>query len=87
MVYSALIVCVSCDCERGYDGERCENVINLCDVNTCLNGGICVVQDGAQTCKCPSGYVEPLCEKIGDCGRDSCYQKGECKVVKRFLIW
>ena len=85
---SGVVISVSsCDCERGYTGERCEDPVNPCERNLCLNGGVCVSEGSGFRCECPEGYVVPICEKVEDCNRRSCNDKGECKVSQYLPQW
>jgi len=36
----------------------------LCDFNHCNNGGTCVVIDGAEKCRCTSGYSGDTCDIV-----------------------
>ena len=44
----------SCDCQRGYRGDRCEENIDECyeNPNICLNGGTCEDLHGSYRCVC-----------------------------------
>ncbi|CAH1165542.1 unnamed protein product [Phyllotreta striolata] len=52
-----------CSCKPGYTGNRCQNCENL----HCLNGGVCLAQNGKEICSCPSGYRGTSCES-SSCG-------------------
>ncbi|RNA01422.1 neurogenic locus notch -like protein [Brachionus plicatilis] len=53
-----------CVCESElYSGQYCEKVTNLCESNTCLNGGTCVKNSISDfCCLCPPDYSGNLCE-------------------------
>ena len=44
----------SCDCQRGYRGDRCDENIDECyeNPNICLNGGTCEDLHGSYRCVC-----------------------------------
>ena len=46
-----------CRCERGYNGDRCENPACLPD---CMNGGECV---SPEVCSCKNGYTGARCQR------------------------
>ena len=53
----------TCDCLEGWQGDLCEQDINECLDNPCLNGGVCNNTAGAFTCSCPDGWEGTLCEE------------------------
>ena len=46
----------SCKCPRGFEGSRCEKVVNYCQgTNRCQNGGRCESALGSFRCICAYG--------------------------------
>ena len=42
---------------------KCDNPVDPCDPNPCLNGGTCAAtEDGGASCKCVDGYTGDTCE-------------------------
>ena len=39
----------------GWEGDTCDDNINECDGNPCLNGGMCMDTPGSFLCGCPFG--------------------------------
>ena len=39
----------------GWEGKTCDENINECDGNPCLNGGMCMDTPGSFVCGCPFG--------------------------------
>lgn len=56
---------VSCSCQQGYSGDRCQNVIDVClTENRCQAGGICrSTGEGNYLCSCPLGRAGFNCEE------------------------
>ncbi|XP_030844885.1 fibrillin-1 isoform X2 [Strongylocentrotus purpuratus] len=51
-----------CDCANtGFTGTLCENNIDECDSNPCMNGGSCADEVKSFTCSCADGYTGTLC--------------------------
>ena len=50
-----------CICDAGYDGTLCDNNIDDCSPNPCLNGGSCTDGVNSFTCSCAAGYEGDTC--------------------------
>lgn len=46
----------TCNCTKGFSGNICQIKRNLCELNTCLNGGICTELTNDYFCDCPCKY-------------------------------
>uniref|UniRef100_A0A672PQR4 Uncharacterized protein n=1 Tax=Sinocyclocheilus grahami TaxID=75366 RepID=A0A672PQR4_SINGR len=78
----------SCECHRPYEGEHClDGMINIngCDMNPCMNGGVCENQDGQYKCHCSQMsynghlYGGPYCTVILlGCERHWCQNGATC---------
>ena len=44
-----------------FQGRNCENDLNMCRSNPCLNGGACTNSPGTFVCTCTSGFTGPIC--------------------------
>ena len=54
----------ACDCQAGYQGERCEDETDVaCEPNPCEHGGSCNPRDTGYTCSCLRGFSGERCEK------------------------
>ena len=52
-----------CKCNSElFSGAYCEKVTNLCESNTCSNGGTCIKTLNSKCCLCPAGYSGNNCE-------------------------
>lgn len=62
----------------GYRGKNCEENIDDCPGNLCLNGATCVDDINRYSCLCPPTYMGELCEQdVDECGqRPSVCQNG-----------
>ncbi len=74
---------------------ECDTEINLCFSGPCLNGGICVHQEGSYVCLCSEGYAGKNCEinflsdhcRSGLCKGDSrCVNSRSMKIKPSFAI-
>lgn len=45
----------SCQCTPGYTGNNCENQVDECASNPCMNGGSCTDLQNGFRCTCPQG--------------------------------
>nr|AKP06502.1 DSL-like protein 1 [Platynereis dumerilii] len=77
-------------CLPGWTGTDCQTKEKkLCDTNPCKNGGSCVEQGGAASCKCTSQFKGAHCElsaatpapKRGPCDSLKCSNGGLCLEV------
>ncbi|XP_028409640.1 uncharacterized protein LOC114532356 isoform X1 [Dendronephthya gigantea] len=69
----------NCTCPLGFSGDVCDQEIDDCKNDSCLNGGQCI--DGFNTfyCVCNSFYTGEKCEKnIDDCALSSCSAGAVC---------
>ena len=49
---------LSCECDSGWTGNRCDTEIDLCSENPCYNETSCAVVDGKPKCgPCPDGLT------------------------------
>ncbi len=53
----------------------------LCIVNKCGVNGKCVIQKGAETCICSSGFVGTICQFSDPCKTKPCGTRGACYPV------
>ncbi|XP_020284899.1 basement membrane-specific heparan sulfate proteoglycan core protein-like [Pseudomyrmex gracilis] len=65
----------SCECNYGYAGSNCENVVKQCEVLTpCRNGGSCIDLHGSYKCDCRLGYNGLNCEKLAEITYDVAFR-------------
>uniref|UniRef100_H2YMF1 EGF-like domain-containing protein n=1 Tax=Ciona savignyi TaxID=51511 RepID=H2YMF1_CIOSA len=78
--------CERCSCPAGFTGARCEQIVRMCVMRPCANGGHCQDVIGNFRCECAHGYRGKYCtEDINECsvlGRHACENGGTC--VNRF---
>ncbi|KAI0224181.1 hypothetical protein LSAT2_024807 [Lamellibrachia satsuma] len=68
-----------CHCASGYKGMTCEEVIETCTADTCVNNGTCTNSTVGINCTCPSGYGGIHCEtKIQHCKDVTCNNGSTC---------
>jgi len=56
------ILTYTCNCNAGYNGTYCNNVINNCASGPCYNGATCINQVNSYNCTCASGYTGTYCQ-------------------------
>ena len=63
----------SCACEPGWQGKNCDENIDDCSPNPCLNDGICTDGIASYNCDCALGFDGDNCEiNIDDCVDNAC---------------
>ena len=72
--------CAGCACTLGYTGERCENEIDYCAPQPCLNNATCSYDLSGYVCTCAQGYTDPNCSsEIDYCYPYPCLNLGKCE--------
>ena len=66
-----------CHCEVGFTGQRCEQIIDNCLSQPCLNCGSCFNNVNSFSCSCRPGYSGQCCESL-DCPA-VCLNNGDCE--------
>lgn len=51
-----------CECEPGFQGDRCLSDVDECVKNPCANGGQCQNTYGSYRCNCSLGFAGQACE-------------------------
>ncbi|KAJ8035487.1 Neurotrypsin [Holothuria leucospilota] len=68
-----------CICPLGYNGSRCQNVINPCNSDPCGSNGVCIDHKNDYICLCADGFGGNQCETVLDpCGSNPCEHNGLC---------
>ena len=70
----------TCECAKGYTGQKCSTNIDNCEPNPCENGGNCTDGIANFTCHCTSGFQGHLCHlDIDECITERpCGNRGIC---------
>lgn len=73
----------TCDCDLGYSGDDCENVVDVCssEVNRCNEKGSCLAdENGYWHCvDCAESWSGEFCHlDVDECSTTTCYNGGEC---------
>lgn len=68
----------TCECQPGFGGNNCENIVNECLSQPCGSLGTCIdLKGGRYSCVCPVGYSGDNCEIGTPCPRE-CPTDTEC---------
>ncbi|XP_065345647.1 fat-like cadherin-related tumor suppressor homolog isoform X4 [Cloeon dipterum] len=65
-----------CQCKEGYDGDRCDKIVNECAREPCPSFKVCVPDASPQgfSCQCPEGLAGATCKiDISKCHDEACY--------------
>uniref|UniRef100_A0AAQ4QB90 Delta/notch-like EGF repeat containing n=1 Tax=Gasterosteus aculeatus aculeatus TaxID=481459 RepID=A0AAQ4QB90_GASAC len=69
----------TCTCPPGYEGERCQLLVDHCLSQPCKNGATCFSSLAGPRCYCPEGYQGATCEqKVDPCASGPCHNNGTC---------
>eukprot|EP00064_Thunnus_orientalis_P014488 superscaffoldBa00002520_g14534 len=69
----------TCTCPPGYEGERCQLLVDHCLSQPCKNGATCFSSLAGPRCYCPEGYQGATCEqKVDPCASSPCHNNGTC---------
>uniref|UniRef100_A0A3P8TTD8 Delta/notch-like EGF repeat containing n=1 Tax=Amphiprion percula TaxID=161767 RepID=A0A3P8TTD8_AMPPE len=69
----------TCTCQPGYEGERCQLLVDHCISQPCKNGATCFSSLAGPRCYCPEGYQGATCEqKVDPCASSPCHNNGTC---------
>uniref|UniRef100_A0A3B4X5A0 Delta/notch-like EGF repeat containing n=1 Tax=Seriola lalandi dorsalis TaxID=1841481 RepID=A0A3B4X5A0_SERLL len=69
----------TCSCPPGYEGERCQLLVDHCLSQPCKNGATCFSSLAGPRCYCPEGYQGATCEqKVDPCASSPCHNNGTC---------
>ncbi|KAK7588165.1 hypothetical protein V9T40_005410 [Parthenolecanium corni] len=68
-----------CLCDAGYTGRYCQESINECELQPCMNGATCVDKVNSFLCICPEGWEGETCSKRqNECEPNPCENNGTC---------
>lgn len=70
----------TCVCDPGYNGTNCEQKLDICLSNPCLNNGVCASNNNDRwTCQCAPGFTGPRCSvALIACSSNPCENDGFC---------
>lgn len=72
-------ICTEVCAVTGFTGTQCEIDIDECQLNPCLNGGICNDLINTFRCVCAIGFTGNRCQiNIDDCESNPCRNGGIC---------
>jgi|GEM_PF-3782486 len=70
---------VGAEAPGGSSGAGGDATLAPCEVDPCLNGGVCRAEGDQEMCDCPATYEGVLCEQeVDDCAASPCQNGGEC---------
>ena len=74
-----LVECISCDCQSGYTGSKCEADIDECSLPGSCSSGLCTNTFGGYSCTCVEGYTGRSCDvNIDECLNHDCQNGASC---------
>uniref|UniRef100_A0A8C2PQN6 Delta/notch-like EGF repeat containing n=1 Tax=Cyprinus carpio TaxID=7962 RepID=A0A8C2PQN6_CYPCA len=69
----------SCTCQPGFEGDRCQSLVDHCVSGPCRNGATCSSSLEGPHCYCAEGYQGAMCEqKIDPCASGPCHNNASC---------
>ena len=71
---------IRCTCPDGFQGDKCDEPINQCENDPCLNGGTCLnLGPGEYQCNCLPTWSGTHCElDVNECHEGVCRNGGTC---------
>ncbi|XP_061575157.1 delta and Notch-like epidermal growth factor-related receptor isoform X2 [Cololabis saira] len=70
----------TCTCQPGYEGERCQLLVDHCLSQPCKNGASCFSSLAGPRCYCPEGYHGLYCEEeYNECLSAPCQNYATCR--------
>ena len=82
---------ISCECERGWTGWKCDEDFDECTDKPCLNDGICTqtIEPGNYICECTEQYRGHNCEQLKNrtCEDKPCRNGALCENRKSEYIF
>lgn len=69
----------TCTCPSGFEGDRCQLLVDHCLSEPCKNGATCSSSLAGPRCFCPEGYQGSTCEqRVDPCASSPCHNNGSC---------
>uniref|UniRef100_A0A8C2DUE4 Delta/notch-like EGF repeat containing n=1 Tax=Cyprinus carpio TaxID=7962 RepID=A0A8C2DUE4_CYPCA len=69
----------TCTCQPGFEGDRCQSLVDHCVSGPCRNGATCSSSLEGPHCYCAEGYQGAMCEqKIDPCASGPCHNNASC---------
>ncbi|XP_076844911.1 delta and Notch-like epidermal growth factor-related receptor isoform X2 [Brachyhypopomus gauderio] len=69
----------TCTCPPGFEGERCQAMVDHCASWPCRNGAPCTSTLEGPHCSCVEGYQGSLCDMVvNPCVSSPCHNNGTC---------
>lgn len=73
-----------CECNRGFEGDKCQIPVDMCKQNPCKNNAKCYnFENGNYSCECVAGFSGFHCEiDFNECLSGPCLNGGSCVELK-----
>merc|ERR1711935_338254 len=69
-----------CKCNKGYQGENCDDINECSGINPCKNNGKCENQPGTFKCDCrDTGFKGTTCQDTCNAIGNDCENRGVCR--------